>query len=296
MDYRQARLDFLRAVQNSDGGWGYFPHKKSWLEPTAYALLALHNQSDAAATHRAWNLIRSWQNPDGGWRPSAAATDSAWVTCLAVTVHAVRGVFDTSFERGVRWLLATEGAEGSWFERVINVFYRLPVEYDRRYKGWPWRNGNSSWIEPTAHSLIALKKAAPHLRPLPPEWKSRLDGAERMILDRRAVDGGWNYGNRRVYHTDLPSYPETTAVAMLGLQGSPLIDWPPTLALAERSWRDTASPLAKAWLAIALRNAGVNLPPPDRAAPPASDILLTALECLASPGGGHLLLKAEERT
>ena len=26
-------------------------------------------------------------------------------------------------------------------------------------KGWPWKEGTSSWVEPTAHTLIALKKA-----------------------------------------------------------------------------------------------------------------------------------------
>ena len=37
----QAQLDFLRSSQNSDGGWGFFPGKQSWLEPTAYALIGL---------------------------------------------------------------------------------------------------------------------------------------------------------------------------------------------------------------------------------------------------------------
>ena len=36
----ESRLALLKATQNPDGGWGYFPGKPSWLEPTAYALLA----------------------------------------------------------------------------------------------------------------------------------------------------------------------------------------------------------------------------------------------------------------
>jgi len=59
-----------------------------------------------------------------------------------------------------------------------------------------------------------------------------------MIADRRSVDGGWNYGNRRVYKTDLPSYPETTGIALLGLQGSQIMDMKPSLALAEKYWRE----------------------------------------------------------
>ena len=45
--YLQSRLDFLRNTQNPDGGWGYFPGKHSWLEPTTYATLALHGTPGA---------------------------------------------------------------------------------------------------------------------------------------------------------------------------------------------------------------------------------------------------------
>ena len=67
-----SRLDFLKVCQNRDGGWGYFPGKQSWLEPTVYACLALHGD---AVTDRAWSLIRSWQLPSGAFRPSAAVGD-----------------------------------------------------------------------------------------------------------------------------------------------------------------------------------------------------------------------------
>ena len=56
-----SRLDFLRATQNSDGGWGFFPRKQSWLEPTAYALMALHSDSSSRQNfERGWKLMRSW--------------------------------------------------------------------------------------------------------------------------------------------------------------------------------------------------------------------------------------------
>ena len=45
--YLQARLETLRRSQNPDGGWGYFARKASWLEPTAYAALALHGEPAA---------------------------------------------------------------------------------------------------------------------------------------------------------------------------------------------------------------------------------------------------------
>jgi len=54
------RFDFLRSTQNPDGGWGFFPGKQSWLEPTAYALIALHSDPSSRQNFdRGWNLMRS---------------------------------------------------------------------------------------------------------------------------------------------------------------------------------------------------------------------------------------------
>jgi hypothetical protein len=58
----------FEAVQNTDGGWGYFPGKQSWLEPTVYTLLALADQSGGQVFARGWRLVRSWELPTGGWR------------------------------------------------------------------------------------------------------------------------------------------------------------------------------------------------------------------------------------
>ncbi len=91
----------LAAAQNADGGWGYFPGKQSWLEPTVYALLALSAQSGEPAFARGWRLIRSWELPGGGWRGCAAVNEAHWATSLVVTLHAALGVYDAAFDRGV---------------------------------------------------------------------------------------------------------------------------------------------------------------------------------------------------
>src|SRR5690242_16754654 len=102
----QSRLALLEASQNSDGGWGYFPGKQSWLEPTAFALLALSpNAAGSRAFARGWALLRSWQLPDGGWRPCAQVSEAHWASSVVVTLHQVAGVRDQAFRRGVEWLL-----------------------------------------------------------------------------------------------------------------------------------------------------------------------------------------------
>jgi hypothetical protein len=60
-----------------------------------------------------------------------------------------------------------------------------------------------------------------------------------------------------------------------------------------RYWRETQSPLARAWLTICLRNFGLAEPEPSKpiAPRPSQDILLAALQSLGEPGGGHQFLK-----
>src|SRR5262249_25064461 len=164
-----------------------------------------------------------------------------WTTSLCVTLHALEGVRDDGFQRGLNWLIATSGIENSLKFRFLHFLRPSIVELDPSFKAWPWRPGNSSWIEPTAHALVALRKSAAFgIRRA--EIDERVRMGESMILERRCRDGGWNYGNRKVLGTELPSYPETTALALVGLIGS-RENLSAHLTLAQRFLRETHSPL-----------------------------------------------------
>ncbi len=57
---------------------------------------------------------------------------------------------------------------------------------------------------------------------LPPHLtEDRIRDGELMILDRMCPGGGWNYGNSRVLGEDLWPFPDTTALALMALQGLP---------------------------------------------------------------------------
>jgi len=292
--YLQRRIAALRDWQNPDGGWGYFPGKKSWLEPTAYAILALHSQSEAdPALERASRLIHSWRLDDGSYRAGAEVDDATWATALAVTVAAVRGTADSYTHASVDWLLRVHGMEGNFWLRAASLIHLFHIHADVSHQGWPWRPGNSAWIEPTAHTLIALKKIAPLEKN--GELGRRIRDGEEMILTRRCSDGGWNYGAASVYNFDLPSYGDTTGLALLGLLGVNSGDVAGPIQVARRLHQNTRSPLSKAWLAVALRNYGENLPPPDNTAP-LNDIALTAIEALGHPEGNFRLLGTGARS
>jgi Prenyltransferase and squalene oxidase repeat len=291
--YLESRLEFLRASQNPDGGWSYFPGKGSWLEPTTYAMLALHGTGWDPGLDRAWKLVRSWQLADGSFRPSGEVQDGTWVTAHAVTLASVRGVNDASVRASVDWLLKVVGAEHNVYTRVGSFLHLIKARLDVSHEGWPWREGNATWIEPTAHTLVALKKVASQYRTV--EVGRRVRDGEELILSRRCTDGGWNYGTPNMLYVDLPSFPETTALALVGLDGvaDPAVGQ--ALNLAQQFRGETKSSLAKAWLQIALRCHGQNVTAPQESALASRDVMLASLEALGHPEGNYKLFHAGGR-
>jgi|SRR5579864_1007305 len=267
-------------MQNADGGWPYFPGKQSWLEPTAYAALALHGEPEA---ERAWKLIESWQRPDGGWRPAADVQLPNWTASLCVTIAVARGEFGGAFERGVSWLLESQGVESAFINRAAAKLGWLEADRDLSLTAWPWKPNTSSWVEPTAHALVALKQASAKVSS--DELRQRVRMGEAQLLDVRCRDYGWNYGSRAALGVDLPSYPETTALALLGLQGR--AELAQSIALATNLTRDKRSPLARAWLRIALRLNGVE--PDLPLGPPLRDVVVTALDAIGAGAKLELL-------
>lgn len=286
--YLGVRLDILRRSQNPDGGWSYYSGKQSWLEPTFYGALALHGDPAAG---RAWSLIKSWQRPDGSWPPTAGAAVSGWGTALCLILAHVRGEMDGTYLTGLAYLLKTAGRESELGRRGSTRFGLIDPGRKLSFKGWPWTQGTSSWVEPTAHTLIALKKTFALLPA--PELTERIRSGEALLLDVRCKDGGWNYGNAWALGEDQRSYPETTALALLGLQGREEASSSVDLA---KSRLPEASSLARAWITIALRLHGVAVPdtPSPSKGTGSPDLMVVALEALGGPGGNYRLLKTEK--
>lgn len=256
----------LRKAQNPDGGWGYFAGKQSWLEPTAYALLATGSKSAA-------RCLSTWRLPHGEFRPSLQVQDATWVTALAVL---------TGESSGVPWLLETSGRESRLAVRLFSFFGLLKSGVNVNHSGWPWRPQTSAWLEPTALAVVALQKSTSAQSN--PRTKPRIEEGQEWILSRRDRDGGWNCGNPNVLKYDAPSYPETTALAVLGLQGRERGELAGPIQVARNYYQGCRSPLAKAWLTIALRCHGQTLPAAAESPPP-RDILICALESLGHPAG-----------
>jgi hypothetical protein len=274
--YLKVRLDALRKAQNQDGGWGYFAGKESWLEPTAYAAMALLGEP---ASDRAWKLLSSWQLQDGSWKPSEKVGISSWGTSLCVTLAIARNDWGTQTRQGVDWLVGSSGAESRWVNVIASKVGILNAGHNVRLKAWPWKPDNAGWAEPTAHALVALKRASTKWPTS--ELSERVQSGEAQLMDVRCRDGGWNYGVPATVGGILPAYPETTALALLGLQDKKGLE--SAFDLAWRMMRDTPSPLGRAWLVIAMRLH--EMTPPDVAGEPSGDLMITAVEALSAAEG-----------
>jgi hypothetical protein len=87
---------------------------------------------------------------------------------------------------------------------------------DNTLQAWSWIPETFSWVEPTAWCILSLKKWA--RTPFTGVDSARLDEAERLLINRSCVIGGWNYGNADVMGKDLQPYVPTTAIALLAMQ------------------------------------------------------------------------------
>lgn len=247
----------LLEAQGEQGGWPAAPAFPLTTESTSLGLLAVSfasGESSRAAANSAIGWLRARQRPDGSWPHSDQVPHGGWVTSLAVLALSRLPEEKTAADAGARWLLGQEGRGYGWMTKLMFLLFpeRKAVQLDPDLIGWPWYPDTFSWIEPTSYSLMALKSRRPDLRSR--HVRARIDEAERMILDRECLGGGWNYGNSRVLDEELWPYPDTTALALIALQDFPRPEpLERSLATLEAMVQDRVSVLGLALAVLALQ-------------------------------------------
>ncbi len=199
-------LEVLAGQAISTGGWGYVTDRPAHLEPTCLALLALSRQrqlhSGAIQSGRAWLLSQAAAN--GTYRLERGRSEAIWPTALALFVRA-------TFGEDANALKATASALLSYKGRQTEASNDATSDIDERLLGWPWADGNFSWVEPTAWACLALTRIGMGEHP-------RVEEGQKMLLDRALEDGGVNYGNKRIFGVSLEPIPTPTALMLLALQ------------------------------------------------------------------------------
>ena len=189
----------LLEARNPDGGWPYFAGKASRLEPTAWALLALHAVGDPAARHP----FSDWPRRGLWWLDKSSGEVNVAFNALAGVALSALGAPRELTRDLVEALIGFEGE---------TTGYGPEDKQNNSLQGWSWIEGTFSWLEPTAWALIALKRLdrARGIR--------RIEVGEQLIVDRACFDGGWNYGNAWALDKQLPGHVPTTAIGLLALR------------------------------------------------------------------------------
>ena len=143
-------VQYLLHTQERDGSW-YGRWGVNYIYGTFLALRALAAAAPVEtqpAIRKGAGFLRSVQNPDGGWGESCASYNQNRFVSMASTpsqsawallgLAAAGDVSSAAVERGVDFLLETQGADGRWTEELTtgtgfpNVFYisfRLYKDY-----------------------------------------------------------------------------------------------------------------------------------------------------------------------
>jgi uncharacterized protein (DUF362 family) len=196
-------------LAHPDGGWGYAPGQAAGLEPTCLALLALAqcpSEANRDVIELGRHLLARCRQPDDSYRAANGREEALWPTALVLFVQVELGYPAEEVQRTAARLLGTRG-------RAVDDPKAAEVQdIDLRRIGWPWAEGNFSWVEPTAWACLALRKAGLGKHP-------RVQEGMELLLDRAFDTGGINYGNRRIFDRMTDPIPGPTALMLLALQG-----------------------------------------------------------------------------
>jgi len=190
----------LETARNDDGGFGPRPGLPSEPEPTALATLALDDD-------RARTWLEEHQRPDGSLAlvigdQVNAPDDSVNDSPTALAALAMSGAAQ---EAAIDHVIAHQAIK---LDAVSDI-----VPMDPTFRGWSWTPFTFGWIEPTSRALLVLQL-------LRPSATAQIEDAVKLLADRSCVGGGWNYGNREVWEKELEPFGQTTAIALVGLQGA----------------------------------------------------------------------------
>ena len=247
-------VQLLLDQQNADGGWGAVKGRVSNTEATAFAVMALESLQRKDLTRSVaagLNWLSRHQNGDGSWRLNDVTSNGSWSTAVALLCLSSFAEQRSRAVKAAQWALTQEGNSLGWLGSLIMWFtgQKDINKINMDLKGWPWASGSFSWVEPTSYFLIGLKRLRPALDGT--NVNDRIRQGELMIYDRVCEDGGWNYGNSKVYGEALWPYPDTTALALIALQDHPHMEAnQKSLEMLENSLNDTRSGLALSWSII----------------------------------------------
>jgi hypothetical protein len=199
-------------------GLGLRPGEDS-IEPTCLTLLALRRRR-MSDLERALKRLATLQNRNGSWSTFIGdEPKGCWVTALAALALMETGAYAQLVASAIQWLLEARGREANSFWRWKLRAFDNKVQFDPAKFGWSWVPGTTSWVIPTAFSMIALRQACERGLNRTAELNERVELGASMLIDRLCPGGGWNAGNGMAFGVPYTPYVDATAIALLALAG-----------------------------------------------------------------------------
>ena len=207
----QARRELIELRKDSSA-WSYRRNHVPSVEPTGLACLGMlasgdegTSNSDIATSHEAAGWMAAIQRSDGSLPVSEGLLAPAWATPYALVLWNALSGYQEARWHARTWLLGSKGQTLSSSKNTDNI-----IGHDPSLVGWPWVEGTHSWLEPTALAILALCSEGLADHP-------RVKAGIKLILDRALEAGGWNYGNKSVFGSELRPQPGPTGLALLAL-------------------------------------------------------------------------------
>ena len=208
-------IDFLKARQNPDGGWGYAAGRASLVEPTGLSVIALQAAGATVEAGRGLAFLKSCQKASGAVGIGPRDPDGGWMAYAALLAFHALGAGPEE-ERLKDWILGFEDASGRFSKDDVSIIAERH-RYDASIPGWSWTPRTTAWVEPTALFVLSLRRAGV------PATEKRIRSGVELILDRRVRSGGWNFGNpySKSYELEASTMSTALALAALGAAGLP---------------------------------------------------------------------------
>jgi ankyrin repeat protein len=118
--------------------------------------------TDPAATHQAMQEVLAAQRPDGGWSDLPSMRSAPYATGRSLVSLQIAGlpVSDPAYQRGIKFLLATQHEDGSWHTKTRALSFQPYFD-----AGFP--HGYDQWMSAagTSWAAMALTLALPEAGP-----------------------------------------------------------------------------------------------------------------------------------
>jgi hypothetical protein len=243
-------IDFLKARQNPDGGWGYAAGRASLVEPTGLGAIALQAAGAAVEAGRGLAFLKSCQKTSGAVGIGPRDADGGWMAYAALLAFHALGAGPEE-QRLKDWILGFEDASGRFSKEEVAIVAER-YRYDASIPGWSWTPRTTAWVEPTALFIVALRRAGV------PATEKRIKSGVELILDRRVRSGGWNFGNPYSKSYELEASTMSTALALAALGAAGIPESRPAVGEGLRFLKDALtrdiSTASLAWVLLALKS------------------------------------------